>query len=142
MALLKDHMDLANVLHTDMNEAIKKDEWPIVVDAGFYAVFQGMEAANALECRDTYSFADAADVLETILVERGFGEEFASDYRFLIYFRRGTIYGAHTPSQAQLAEYVQRVERSFQRLLNYIDASLMQAPFSSDNQPLEAKTAK
>lgn len=120
MALLSDHIGLANDLHADMKSAYEKGEWPIVVDAGFYTVFHGMEAANAVECRDTYSFADAADVLETILVERGFGEEFASDYRYLFYFRRGALYGAHEPSPEQMAEYVRRVDRSFGAVQSYL----------------------
>lgn len=128
MALLKDHIDLANALHADMKRAHDKGEWPIAVDAGFYTVFHGMEAVNALECRDTYSFADAADVLETILVERGFGEEFASDYRYLFYFRRGTLYGAHLPSQEQMTEYVRRAERSFGAIQSYLSKFQAQAP--------------
>jgi uncharacterized protein (UPF0332 family) len=121
MALLNDHIELANALHSDMKSAHEKGEWPIAVDAGFYTVFHGMEAVNAVECRDTYSFADAADVLETILVERGFGEEFASDYRYLFYFRRGALYGAHVPSKEQMAEYVRRAEKSFSAVQSYLN---------------------
>lgn len=121
MALLNDHIDLAKTLHADMISAHERGEWPIVVDAGFYSVFHGMEAVNALDCRDTYSFADAADILETILIERGFGEAFASDYRYLFYFRRGALYGAHVPSKEQMAEYVRRVEKSFGALRSYLD---------------------
>lgn len=131
MTVLKDHIELANALHADMKRALEKGEWAIVVDAGFYTVFHGMEAINALECRDTYSFADAADVLETILVERGLGNEFASDYRYLFYFRRGALYGAHVPSQEQLTEYVRRAEKSFGAVQAYLNKFAGQAPYAS-----------
>ncbi len=120
MAILKDHLALAETLHADMTGAHRRGEWPIVVDAGFYTVFHGMEAVNATECRDTYSFADAADVLETILVKNGFSEEFASDYRYLFYFRRGAIYGAHVPSDGQVGDYVRRVERCRAAIQSYL----------------------
>ena len=120
MAILADHLALARALHEDMKRANVKGDWPIAVDAGFYAVFHGMEAVNALECRDTYSFADAADILETILVERGLGQQFASDYRYLFYFRRGALYGAHFPSEQQIKEYVGRAEKSFSAIQDYL----------------------
>lgn len=121
MAILQDHLALATSLRSDMQRAHDRGEWPITVDAGFYTVFHAMEAVNALECRDTYSFADAADILETILVERGLGEKFASDYRYLFYFRRGALYGAHVPSQEQMAKYVGCAERSVDALLAYLE---------------------
>ena len=120
MAILADHLALARALHEDMKRANVKGDWPIAVDAGFYAVFHGMEAVNALECRDTYSFADAADILETILVERGLGQQFASDYRYLFYFRRGALYGAHFPSEQQMKEYIGRAEKSFSAIEDYL----------------------
>ena len=120
MAILADHLALERALHEDMKRANVKGDWPIAVDAGFYAVFHGMEAVNALECRDTYSFADAADILETILVERGLGQQFASDYRYLFYFRRGALYGAHFPSEQQIKEYVGRAEKSFSAIQDYL----------------------
>jgi hypothetical protein len=120
MAILEDHLVLARALHEDMKRADVKGDWPIVIDAGFYAVFHGMEAINALECRDTYSFADAADILETILVERGLGQQFASDYRYLFYFRRGALYGAHFPSEQQMKEYIGRADKSFSAIQDYL----------------------
>src|SRR5687767_2699301 len=95
MAVFKSHADLADTLYADMQEGYRSGEWPIVVDAGYYAVFHGMEAMNALECRDSYTFADAADILENVLTERGLGKQFIDDYRYLFYFRRGALYGAH-----------------------------------------------
>lgn len=120
MAILEDHLVLARALYEDMKRANVKGDWPIAIDAGFYAVFHGMEAINALECRDTYSFADAADILETILVERGLGQQFASDYRYLFYFRRGGLYGAHFPSEQQMKDYVGRVDKSFIAIQDYL----------------------
>ena len=120
MAILEDHLVLARALYDDMKRAHTKGEWPIAVDAGFYAVFHGMEAINALECRDTYSFADAADILETILVERGLGQQFASDYRYLFYFRRGALYGAHFPSEKQMNEYIGRADKSYGAIQDYL----------------------
>lgn len=116
MAVLADHLALAKTLYADFDAALASDEWAVAVDAGFYAVFHGMEAMNAMECRDTYSFADAADILETILVDKGLGSEFAADYRYLFYFRRGALYGAHMPTKTQMAEYARRSKACFARL--------------------------
>ena len=116
MANYSDHMALSKTLFVEMESACKAGEWAIAVDAGFYTVFHGMEALNALECRDTYSFADAADIIETILVERGLGSQFVSDYRYLFYFRRGALYGAHTPDEKQMAEYVARAKNCISRI--------------------------
>jgi hypothetical protein len=113
MARYEPHINLANTLYSDMERAHCSGEWPITVDAGYYAVFHGMEAMNALECRDSYSFADAADILENVLTERGLGKQFLDDYRYLFYFRRGTLYGAHVPTTDQLAEFVNRAKRGF-----------------------------
>ena len=71
---------------------------------------------NALECRDSYTFADAADILENVLTERGLGKQFIDDYRYLFYFRRGALYGAHIPTSQQLAEFVERSSRGFRAI--------------------------
>ncbi|MEA2934174.1 MAG: hypothetical protein QOD74_820 [Variibacter sp.] len=120
MAGLQAHLDLSRTLHDDMKRAKSDGEWPIVIDAGYYAVFHGMEALNALECRDSYTFADAADILENVLARRGLGDNFVDDYRYLFYFRRGALYGCHVPSGAQLAEFVRRAERSVAAIHNML----------------------
>ena len=120
MATYALHLELADTLHRDMQDALRSNEWPIAVDAGYYAVFHAMEAMNALECRDSYTFADAADILENVLTKRGLGNQFLDDYRYLFYFRRGALYGAHIPSPRQLSEFAKRADRGFksvQRLL-------------------------
>lgn len=119
MAIYEDHLALARQLHEDMMQAAIKGEWPITIDAGFYAVFHGMEAVNALECRDTYSFADAADILETLL-EPTLGRQFVADYRYMFFFRRGALYGAHIPSGTQLTEFVDRANRGFATIQTYL----------------------
>lgn len=121
MAVFDSHFDLAGTLYADMERAYEAGEWPIVVDAGYYAVFHGMEAMSALECRDSYTFADAADILENVLSVRGLGQRFVDDYRYLFYFRRGALYGAHVPTAEQLAEFVERVRRGFRSLQKYLD---------------------
>jgi hypothetical protein len=80
-----------------------------------------MEAMNALECRDSYTFADAADILENVLIERGLGKQFLDDYRYLFYFRRGALYGPHIPTAGQLSEFVQRARRGIQRIRECVD---------------------
>jgi uncharacterized protein (UPF0332 family) len=120
MAAYELHLELAETLHRDMQDALRSNEWPIAVDAGYYAVFHAMEAMNALECRDSYTFADAADILENVLTRRGLVGQFLDDYRYLFYFRRGALYGAHIPSPDQLSEFAKRANRGFksvQRLL-------------------------
>ncbi len=116
MAVYSDHLALAKSLYVEMEKAMDSGDWALTVDAGFYTVFHGMEALNAIECRDTYSFADAADIIETILVERGLGSQFLSDYRYLFYFRRGALYGAHVPNKKQIAEYVARSKACVARI--------------------------
>lgn len=116
MAVFSEHLALSKTLYGEMNKAVQEGEWAVAVDAGFYTVFHGMESLNALECRDTYSFADAADIIETILVERGLGQQFVSDYRYLFYFRRGALYGAHVPDEKQMAEYVARAKSCISRI--------------------------
>jgi hypothetical protein len=127
MAGVEAHLDLSQTLYEDMRRASLESEWPIVVDAGYYAVFHGMEALNALECRDAYTFADAADILENVLAPRGLGAEFVEDYRYLFYFRRGALYGAHVPSSSQIAEFIRRAERCVESVRR-----LMQAQGASD----------
>jgi hypothetical protein len=120
MATYELHRELAETLHRDMQDALRSNEWPIAVDAGYYAVFHAMEAMNALECRDSYTFADAADILENVLTRRGLAGQFLDDYRYLFYFRRGALYGVHIPSPDQLSEFAKRANRGFksvQRLL-------------------------
>lgn len=128
MALFEAHVDLARTLHADMEQAYRNSEWPIAVDAGYYAVFHGMEAMNALECRDSYTFADAADILENVLTERGLGKQFVDDYRYLFYFRRGALYGAHFPTPDQLAEFVERANRSIRAIRQCLDGHEHSAP--------------
>jgi hypothetical protein len=128
MAGFQAHLDLSRTLHNDMNQAKAHGEWPIVVDAGYYAVFHGTEALNALECRDSYTFADAADILENVLGRRGLGESFIDDYRYLFYFRRGAIYGSHVPTGAQLDEFVKRTDRS----VAAIDGVILLQPVSAE----------
>jgi hypothetical protein len=82
-----------------------------------------MEAMSALECRDSYTFADAANILENVLVQRGFGREFLDDYRYLFYFRRGALYGPHIPTSEQLTEFVERARRGFQRIRECLEQS-------------------
>jgi hypothetical protein len=121
MSVFALHADLSQTLYDDMERGLRDGEWPIVVDAGYYALFHGMEAMNALECRDSYTFADAADILENVLVERGLGKQFLDDYRYLFYFRRGALYSAHIPTAEQLSEFVQRARRGFQCIRECID---------------------
>ena len=121
MAIFASHIALAQILYNDMERAHGSGEWPITVDAGYYAVFHGMEAMNALECRDAYTFADAADILENVLSERGLGRQFLDDYRFLFYFRRGALYGPHIPTPQQMAEFVDRTRRGFQSIRRCLD---------------------
>jgi hypothetical protein len=122
MAIFALHADLSQTLYGDMERAYRDGEWPLVVDAGYYAVFHGMEAMNALECRDSYTFADAADILENVLIESGLGKRFLADYRYLFYFRRGALYGPHIPTAEQLSEFVQRARRGLACIRGCIDA--------------------
>jgi hypothetical protein len=121
MAIFALHADLSQALYGDMERAYRDGEWPLVVDAGYYAVFHGMEAMNALECRDSYTFADAADILENLLIDSGLGKQFLADYRYLFYFRRGALYGPHIPTAEQLSEFVRRARRGFERIRGCID---------------------
>src|SRR5262245_53480787 len=131
MAVFARHVELAETLYADMERAHGSGEWPIAVDAGYYAVFHGMEAMNALECRDSYTFADAADILENVLAERGLGKQFIEDYRYLFYFRRGALYAAHIPTAEQLGEFVARAKRGYQAIRRQLDDQLRQAAASA-----------
>jgi hypothetical protein len=113
MADVATHRQLAGQLWQDMERARAEQHWPVLVDAGFYAVFHTMEALNALDCRDAYSFADAVDILERALAPRLLGEAFVKDYEYLFYFRRGALYGAHFPSPTQLEEFVTVSARAY-----------------------------
>jgi hypothetical protein len=127
MADLDTHQNLARQLCTEMRRAQDDGHWPVVVDAGFYAVFHGMEALNALECRDSYSFADAVDILERMLAPHYLGEAFVKDYEYLFYFRRGALYGAHFPSPEQLARYVAVAERAYAHVTTVLEGQLTNA---------------
>lgn len=121
MAVFDDHIALSRTLFSDFETSLAAGEWPIAVDAGYYAVFHGMEAMSALECRDSYSFADAADILETALRSQGLSEGFIQDYRYLFYFRRGALYGAHIPTQLQMKEFARRAKSCFASLQPILD---------------------
>ena len=120
MAHYKAHLQLAGTLLEDMRSSIAAQEWPIAVDAGYYAVFHAMEALNATECRNSHSFADAGEILDSVLSRRFLGETFVDQYNFLFYFRRGTLYGAHTPAAEQLARYREVVEQSYASVLSCV----------------------
>jgi hypothetical protein len=127
VADLETHHNLARQLLSEMRRAHADGDWPVAVDAGFYAVFHGMEALNAVECRDSYTFADAVDILERMLAPRYLGESFVKDYEYLFYFRRGALYGAHFPSAAQLARYVAVSERAYAHVTSVLEAQVGQA---------------
>lgn len=121
MAVFEDHIALSKTLYSDFETSLAAGEWPVAVDAGYYAVFHGMEAMSAIECRDSYSFADAADILETALRSQGLSEEFIRDYRYLFYFRRGALYGAHIPTQSQMTEFARRAKSCVIALQRIVD---------------------
>ena len=125
MADLSVHREFAAQLNSAMRRAIAEGHWPIVVDAGFYAVYHAMAALNATACRDSYSFADAFDILEHVLVPSALNQAFLSDYRYLFYFRRGVLYGAHFPTKPQLEEYVMTSERAYGYLLSVLRHSAL-----------------
>lgn len=105
MGLLKDHLATSAALEQAVVDYGAAEDWPIVIDAGFYAVYHMMEAIHAVACTDTSTFADGFDLLERVLVPQGFSPQFVRNFNYLFYFRRGAIYGPHFPSQAQMAEY-------------------------------------
>ena len=106
MGLLNDHLKMSAALEKAVDEYNDLEHWPIVIDAGFYTVYHMMEAAHALDCRDTSTFADGFDLLERIFVPQGLGRDFVEQFDYLFFFRRGTIYGPHVPTDAQLRNYV------------------------------------
>lgn len=106
MGVLKDHLQTSAELVKAVDQYRDKDDWPIAVDAGFYAVYHMLEAIHALDYRDTSTFADGFDLIERILVPLGLSNEFEQSFNFLFYFRRGTIYGPHVPSEMQLRKYL------------------------------------
>lgn len=110
MASFENHWNMAQSLLGDMRQADPEQAWPVVVDAGYYAMFHTIEAVNALECRDSFTFADFADVLDHVLTGRIVDPCLRDAYHYLFYFRRGTIYGCHTPTTGQVREYAQIVE--------------------------------
>ena len=71
---------------------------------------------------NSYSFADALDIIETVIAERAVAAHLVSDYRYLLYFRRGALYGAHFPTAEQLTDYVEKVERNFMAIQSYLAA--------------------
>ena len=106
MGLLKDHLKMSADLEKAVEQYNDMEHWPVAIDAGFYTVYHMLEAVHALECRDTSTFADGFDLLDRILVPQGIAPEFREQFDFLFFFRRGTIYGPHFPSEAQLGQYV------------------------------------
>jgi len=124
MADLNTHKEFARQLYVAMRRAVADEHWPIVVDAGFYAVYHTMEALNAVGCRDSYNFADAVDILERVLVPRVLSQAFLKDYEYLFYFRRGVLYGPHFPTQVQLDEYVVTSERAYAYILSVVNQQM------------------
>jgi len=107
MGLLKDHLEMSSTLEKALETYRAPDEWPIIMDAGFYTVYHMVEAIHALDCTDTSTFADGFDLLDRILVPQGIGRDFVSKFEFLFYFRRGAIYGAHFPSEKQVRTFIE-----------------------------------
>jgi hypothetical protein len=123
MADLVTHRTLAEQLLVAARRATLDKEWPIIVDAGFYAVFHLMEALNAVDCIDSYNFADADDLLSHTLTAN-LGESFARDYRYLFYFRRGVLYGWHFPSESQVRNYLRLCESRYTHVLAALERRL------------------
>ena len=128
MGLLKDHLEMSAALEKAVDQYREHEDWPIVVDAGFYTVYHMMEAIHALECRDTSTFTDGFDLLDRILIPQGITEEFARQFDFLFFFRRGTIYGPHFPSEAQLNQYVATAKDALKKARAFYDLKLNSAP--------------
>jgi hypothetical protein len=123
MADVSTHRTLAEQLLVAGRKAQKDKHWPIAIDAGFYAVFHLIEALNAADCRDSYNFADADDLLQQLLA-RSLGQACLDDYRYLFYFRRGTLYGPHFPSEAQLKSYFRLCEDNYKHVLSVLEVRL------------------
>jgi len=120
MADVAIHHKLAKQLLAAARKAEADKHWPITIDAGFYAVFHLMEALNAVDCRDSYNFADADDILNIFLTEQ-LGERFASNYRYLFYFRRGALYGHHFPSVEQVTSFLRMCEDDYSHVLSVLE---------------------
>jgi hypothetical protein len=116
MADMATHRQLAEGLLQAARRAESAKQWPITIDASFYAVFHLMEALNAMDCTDSYNFADADDILHHCLSPE-LGDRFVRDYRYLFYFRRGVIYGQHFPSEKQVTRYLQKCEANYEHVL-------------------------
>jgi|SRR6516164_1120920 hypothetical protein len=123
MADMATHRQLAEGLLQAARRAQSAKRWPIVIDAAFYSVFHLMEALNAVDCRDSYNFADADDLLNCFL-SRELGEHFVQDYRYLFYFRRGVIYGPHFPSEEQVTGYLRKCENHYGHVLTVLNQRL------------------
>jgi hypothetical protein len=127
MATKDAHRALAEELLGQMRKSQAESEWPIAVDTGFYAVFHALEALNAIECRDSYSFADAADILDNVLTGRVLKPSVRQGYQYLFYFRRGALYGCHTPTQAQIGDYCNMAERCYTQIAEKLDGTAKRA---------------
>lgn len=134
MADMNTHRKLAQQLSLAMHRAIVDGHWPITVDAGFYAVFHTMEALNAEKCRDSYTFADAIDILERVLAPTLLSEAFVKDYEYLFYFRRGALYGTHFPTEDQITEYVAICERAYAYIFSILSQQLLPGSAAVDSK--------
>ncbi len=123
MADTATHRQLAEGLLQAARRAETAKQWPITIDAAFYAVFHLMEALNAVDCRDSYNFADADDILSYFLSSE-LGQRLVQEYRYLFYFRRGVIYGPHFPSEAQVTRYLRMCENNYEHVLSVLDQRL------------------
>ncbi|MGH7659423.1 MAG: hypothetical protein ACRENA_00715, partial [Vulcanimicrobiaceae bacterium] len=95
---------------------------------GFYAVYHMMEAAHALDCRDTSTFADGFDLLERIFVPQGLSRDFVHEFDYLFFFRRGAIYGPHFPTEAQLRQYVATSKSALEKARAFYNARSSSTP--------------
>jgi uncharacterized protein (UPF0332 family) len=120
MAELKVHKELAAKLLAAAKKSDPEKEWPITVDAAFYAVFHSMEALNAADCRDSYTFGDADDMLTYFLTDE-LGAAFAKRYRYGFYFRRGVIYGPHFPTVGQVKKFLRSCEEDYAHVLSVLE---------------------
>jgi hypothetical protein len=131
MAELKVHKELAAQLLVAAKRSDPVKEWPITVDAAFYAVFHLMEALNAADCRDSYTFGDADDLLTHFLADE-LGEAFAKRYRYGFYFRRGVIYGPHFPTANQVIKFLRSCEEDYAHILSVLERREAQEGVSVD----------
>lgn len=89
------HRPLTETFVGQIERAQTESEWPIVVDTGSCAVFHGLEAPNSIECRDSISFADAADDLVNVLTGHVLKALVRQALRPVSHFRRGALNGCH-----------------------------------------------